>query len=109
MSRVGKKLKELLARAGMSIFDYNTSIVLGTDHKGRVGTSVAFDHQWGDCVAITYNIEGGREWFVTHVSPAKARLLAMKLIERADYLEKRDGLNKIDTDSASLERTKAKE
>lgn len=89
----------LLKRAGMDEFQLNTGVVRATAQDGRIGITSSFDRDFGDCVCIQWRQENDppAQWRVAHYSPAKARLIALLLIERAEAIEKREGAFDIDT------------
>lgn len=92
-----EKLKELLARGAMTKTDFGCHVVRSTDQQGRVMVSGYTDPDWTDCLSLSFLQEGTKEWRYLHFSPARARLIAKMITERADYLEKHDpGLNCID-------------
>lgn len=83
-------LKSLLKRAAMTIYSYNTGVVHPMDGNFRIAVSSAFDHTYGDCVAVSIHHEKNnpeRFWQYTHLSPARARILALHLLRHADYIE----------------------
>jgi hypothetical protein len=56
------------------------------------------DPKWTDCLTLQFLPEGQRGWFYMHFSPARARLIAKLLIDRADRLEHSDpGMKCIDS------------
>ncbi len=92
LMRGRETLKGLLKRAAMSIFSYNTGVVHPMDGNFRIGVGTALDHTYGDCVAVSVHQERNnpdRLWQFTHLSPARARVLALHLLRFADYIENR--------------------
>lgn len=87
---------ELVKRAGLK--DYDSRIVYSTDGIARINVSSNVNESLGDCLAIQWMNEGGPrgEWLYAHFSPARARLIARKLILRATMLEKANGVKPID-------------
>lgn len=89
--RRGETQAELIERAGMDGYGFNTCVVRSIDHVGRVGvTGVAYDVKWGDCIGLSFCREGSHEWSVMHLSPARARILAMHLLRIAAMKERQE-------------------
>jgi hypothetical protein len=79
----------LIKRAGMSIFDYNTRVVLPADATFRVHVTNGMT-PFGDHVQIGICNEPGdpgAPWHYAHFSPARARVIAHHLIEVSERLE----------------------
>lgn len=94
----GEPFKKLLKRASMDIYAFNTGVVRGTDQKASLIVDSGVDGHYGDCVGVGMRVGDSPFWTYTHVSPARARLLAMHLLRHADRLEKSDpGMECIDT------------
>ncbi len=91
--------EQLLERAAMNQYQDNTNIVYSTDKVARIGVSSAWHVKWGDCVGLSWMMEGEPYWHVANFSPARARLIAQKLLRYADNLEAsgNPGLTKIDS------------
>lgn len=87
---------QLLARAAMNVYQDNTNVVYSTDGTARIQVSSAWANDWGDCVGLAWNREGEPYWYVANFSPARARLIAQKLLMYADKLEEANGLDCID-------------
>jgi len=84
----------LLKRASMSIFSFNTGVVRPMDEGFRIGVSSAHNPVYGDCVGVSIHQERNNPqhlWQITHISPARARILAQHLLRVADYVERQDG------------------
>lgn len=79
--------EDLLKRAAMNVYQDNTGIVYSTDGTMRIGVSSAWSVDWGDCVGLSWMREGEPYWYVANFSPARARLIARKLLAYADRLE----------------------
>jgi hypothetical protein len=95
----GETFDELLVRANMDMFAFNSGVVRGTDNTGRIQVTSAMEHTWGDCIGVGYMIEGQRGWYFTHLSPARARVLAHFLLAAAMRREASDpGMKCIDRD-----------
>jgi hypothetical protein len=80
---------------------YTRDVVLSTDNSFRIAAKSAVDDRYADCVSIEISHEGDPQmgWSYAHFSPARARLFAHMLIERADALEAKNGVEIIDTES----------
>lgn len=97
-----KHLTELLARAGMDEYQYNTGVVRNTNSAEldfRIGVSPGVDAKWRDCITITVNNPKtltDHTWTGAHFSPARARLIASHLLRVAEAIEAIEGVKKID-------------
>lgn len=80
-------LNVLLAQAGMDQDAFATKVVRGTDGRGRFAVDGARDLLWGDCAAVGFMVEGQSSWHYSHLSSARARILAYHLIMAAQRLE----------------------
>ena len=80
----------LLDRAAMNVFSLNTGVVLSTGGEARVRVSSHVDRDWTDCLTLSWHPENGPKgvWQFAHFSPARARLIALQLIERAEAIER---------------------
>lgn len=100
-----KLTPELLARAKMNQYQLNTGVVRATDEKTsklRVMVSGSYSDDWGDCIGLGFmsDMEPGL-WHVAHLSPARARIVAYQLLERAKRMEKEEPSSvDIDTEDA---------
>jgi hypothetical protein len=94
----GESLTKLTARAGMGQFQFNTGVIIGTDNQLRIVINPAVETIYGDCVAVGFNNNKNHFWHYTHLSPARARLLAHHLLRHAARLEESSdpGMNQID-------------
>lgn len=97
----------LLERAAMNEYNLNTGVIRPTvQGEPRVMVSSSMDRDWGDtiCLSTMSENEPGM-WKPSHFSPARARLIALHLITRAEELERREPSSKtIDRDEdAKLE------
>lgn len=84
----GETQDELVERAGMDGYGFNTGVVYATDDGPRIGVNGPMDNKWGDCVAIGFMPESGNVWHYSHFSPARARIIAMHLLRIAAMKEK---------------------
>lgn len=91
-------LADLLKRAGMDQYDFNTGVVRNTDTQNgdrRIHVISHFDPAFADCVGIGWyggeNVMGQGIWHITHFSPARARLIAAHLLRHADQIEAANG------------------
>lgn len=95
--RRGESREALIERAGMTGLDFNTCVVKATDDGPRIHvTGAALDQKWGDCIAIGFMPEDGNLWRYSHVSPARARIIAMHLLRVAAMKEQQSGVGQID-------------
>lgn len=84
--------KQLIERAGMTGPEFNTSVVRATDAGPRISVSGAMlDPKWGDCVVVGFMNENESFWRYSHLSPARARILAAHLLRIAEMKEQRSG------------------
>lgn len=96
--RRGETQDELIERAGMDGYGFNTCVVRATDSGPRVhATGAAIDPCWGDCIAVGFMPENSNVWHYSHFSPARARIIAMHLLRLAAMKEKQQP-SKIDRD-----------
>lgn len=97
----------LLERAKMNVYQWNTGVVrdtpstpphpnmpAGPDLRILVGGSLERD--WGDCVGVAFFRPSDKSWSYAHFSPARARLIAAMLVEKAEALEEREDCFNID-------------
>lgn len=90
----------LLKRADMNQYQFNTGVVVSTDSTSnypnkppldfRIAVNSAISNDWGDCIAIGFYDPTVKGWRYGHFSPARARLIAQNLVDRAEYLEKEE-------------------
>ena len=92
---------ELLDRAKMNVFEWNTSVVRPTTPEGfTLWVTQSFDPAWSDCIGIgvRWPTDPRGEWRTANFSPARARLIAEHLLRMADLIEEREPSSKdIDT------------
>lgn len=84
----GETQAELIERAGMDCYGFNTGVVRATDGGPRIAVNGHMNNRWGDCIAIGFMFEGKPEWHYSHLSPARARVLASHLLRLAAMKEK---------------------
>lgn len=85
-----KRRDALLTRAKMNIFQWNTGIIRPTAPDGfRIQVGQSFNDGWEDCVGISirYDNDPPGTWRYAAFSPARARLIAERLLMMADHLE----------------------
>jgi len=78
---------ELFERAALP--DHGIGVVFSSDGTARIQVSDSLDNNLGDCLAVRWLNEGTRDWYTMHVSPARARLIALELNHRATLVEER--------------------
>lgn len=79
--------------------DHGLSVVYSTDGLARVHVSRALDNGLGDCLTLRWSNEVNNPdhvWYYAHFSPARARLIARFMVERAAHLEEANGVETID-------------
>lgn len=86
----GHTLSAVLARAGMSIFGFNTGVIGSTCGAGRVGVRANAAEPWTDCVSLEFMHGDDGRWFPLALSPARARILAIHLLRAAEAREADD-------------------
>lgn len=84
-----KKRFKLANAAGLSMYEFNTSVVQSEDNTFRAGVRSGMT-PYGDMVSlqIMFEKEPGI-WNYSHMTPANARVLAYHLKRMADILEKK--------------------
>ena len=82
----------LLARAKMSVFQWNTGVVRPTGPGFRIQVARSFDPNYNDCVGISVRFDSDAPgiWYYTSFSPARARILAEQLLLMAEHIEKNE-------------------
>lgn len=93
--RRGENREALIRRAGMDGYGFNTGVVRATDSGPRIAVNGPLDNAWGDCVAVGFMPEGQNLWTYSHLSPARARILAMHLL-RVAAMKERSHMGRID-------------
>lgn len=88
----------LLQRADMDVFSLNTGVVRATAADGRIAVGGSFDSDFGDCLSIRWRQDGDSQgqWRVAHYSAARARIIALHLLTRAEDIERQYGALNID-------------
>lgn len=93
--RRGETQGELIKRAGMDGYAFNSGVVRATDGGPRITVNGPMDARWGDCIGLGFMREGG-EWTYSNLSPARARIVAMHLLRLAAMKERQNGIERID-------------
>jgi hypothetical protein len=95
--RRDESFNDLLKRARMDLYQFNTGVVRATDGDWRIAASSStHEPEWGDCVHVQVYKEKDKFWNSMHLSPARARILALILVEAAARKERQNGLTGID-------------
>jgi hypothetical protein len=92
-----EKLSDLLKRAAINIYDFNTSVNLSIDDTFRIAVKTGHG-EFGDCVEIQIMHEKNPgPWYCANFSPARAKIIALQILARVEHLEKNDpGMKCID-------------
>jgi hypothetical protein len=90
---------DLLKRAAMNVYAFNTSVLLSKDKHFRIASRMGFN-SYGDCISIEIMHEKTPgQWHYAHFSPARAKIFALQILERVEILENSDpGKECIDED-----------
>jgi hypothetical protein len=80
-----KRLEQLAAKCGMTVYDLNTNVVRADDGDGRVSVDGGLSPMWGDHMSLRWYVGDGK-WAYAHFSADKAELIGRLLIARAEWL-----------------------